>query len=360
MPRAVAVVVAVVLCVGLPLAGETADTLRVCADPDNLPFSSEGPGARGLYVDVAELVAARLGMRTEYTWWRTYFGMRSVRSTLLADRCDVFFGLPQSGFMGRSLTMTPPFLDVGYALIAQDRSGATALKGRRVAVVFGSTPQLTLAARDGVRTVTFRLPEEALDALARGEVDAAFVWGPTAGYYNLTRLGGRYAVVPVAGEGLQWKVAAAVKKGNETLKEGLERALAQLEPEIRRLADGYGFPLTAALDLDATTSGGAEPVAPTSDVVVNPFRGDAEAIAAGRRAFNQHCGHCHGPNAFNPEPSRDLRRLKRRYADETAQVFYGAVAAGRPTKGMPTWGDVLDADTIWKIWAFLETVQLEP
>jgi hypothetical protein len=35
-------------------------------------------------------------------------------------------------------------------------------------------------------------------------------------------------------------------------------------------------------------------------------------------------------------------------------------AAGRPTKGMPTWGDALDADTIWKIWAFLETVQLEP
>ncbi len=238
MPRAVAVVVTLVLCMTLPFAGEAGDTLRVCADPDNLPFSSEGPGARGLYVDVAELVAARLGMRTEYTWWRTYFGMRSVRSTLLADRCDVFFGLPHgSGFMGRSLTLTRPFLDVGYALIAEDRSGATALKGRRVAVVFGTTPQLTLAAREGVRTVTFRLPEEALDALARGEVDAAVVWGPTAGYYNMTRLGGRYAVVPVAGEGLQWKVAA-VKKGNETLKEGLERALAQLEPEIRRLADG--------------------------------------------------------------------------------------------------------------------------
>ena len=41
-------------------------------------------------------------------------------------------------------------------------------------------------------------------------------------------------------------------------------------------------------------------------------------------------------------------------------MFYGAVAAGRPTRGMPTWGDVLDADTIWKIWAFLETVQLDP
>ena len=93
---------------------------------------------------------------------------------------------------------------------------------------------------------------------------------------------------------------------------------------------------------------------------MNPFRGDAEAIAVGRSAFNQRCAHCHGPNAFNPEPSRDLRHLKCRYADETAQVFYGAVAAGRPAKGMPTWGDVLDADTIWKIWAFLETVQLEP
>ena len=29
----------------------------------------------------------------------------------------------------------------------------------------------------------------------------------------------------------------------------------------------------------------------------------------------------------------------------------------RPTKGMPTWGDVLNAEAIGKILAFLESVQ---
>ena len=41
-----------------------------------------------------------------------------------------------------------------------------------------------------LRAATFREPEEALDALARGEVGAAFVWGPVAGYYNKKKLGG--------------------------------------------------------------------------------------------------------------------------------------------------------------------------
>ena len=68
--------------------------LRVCADPDNLPFSSSGGGERGLYVELAELVAARMGAAPEYFWWRSYFGKRTVRNTLLSDQCDAFFGLP--------------------------------------------------------------------------------------------------------------------------------------------------------------------------------------------------------------------------------------------------------------------------
>src|SRR6185503_2822247 len=94
------------------------DVLRVCADPDNLPFSAAAGAARGLYVDLAELVAARLGARTEYAWWHTDYGQRAVRNTLLADRCDVFFGLPDDkAFMGRQVDRTTPFLDVGYAVV---------------------------------------------------------------------------------------------------------------------------------------------------------------------------------------------------------------------------------------------------
>lgn len=321
--------------------------LRVCADPDNLPFSSAAVGERGLYVDLAELVAARLGFRTEYAWWYTFYGKRAVRNTLLADRCDAFFGLPDDAdFMGRNLILTRPFLDVGWAIIAPRHvtfSNVDDLKARRLAVVFRSTPQLLLAVRGGFQTVTFRSDEDALEALGRGEVEAAFVWGPTAGYHNLRKLGGAYRVVPVAGEGLQWRTAVAVRKGSDALRDMIDRALGTLQSEIRQLADRYGFPHGPAIQLAASA----------------PAPGRVEIIAAGRSLFNQHCSHCHSPNAMSPEPSRDLRRLRLRYGAATADVFYATVTRGRPDKGMPPWNN-LDAASLERVWTFLDSVQTEP
>lgn len=369
--RAIAVWLVIAALAGGTTAAEVVPgVLRVCADPENLPFSAASGPTRGFYVDVAEMVAARLGVRTEYEWWHTAYGQRAVRNTLLADRCDVFFGIPDDpSFMGRQLERTAAFLDVGYAVVVPPTfalATLTDLKPLTVAVQFGSPPQLLLATRDGYRMVTFRLVEEAMDALARGEAGAAFVWGPTAGYYNKTRLASAWRVVPVAGAGLQWKTAAAVRKGNAALKERVDRALAELGPDIKRLAeDRYGFPLAAAIDLEPQAS--APPAAPSSHVPphpavapANPFQGRADIIPVGRSVFNQHCSHCHSPNAQSPEPTRDLRRLKRRYGDQRRDVFYATVTAGRPQKGMPPWGEALKADEIWQVWTFLESIQAEP
>jgi ABC-type amino acid transport substrate-binding protein len=355
-PRLRSLAVLAALAAGVVAAGDTEPAtheagagpgvLRVCADPDNLPFSSNAAtGERGVYVEVAELVAGRLGLRTEYAWWHTFYGKRAVRNTLLADRCDAFFGLPHdTDFMGRSLTLSRPFLDVGWAVIAPGPvARVDDLRTRRLAVVFRSTPQLVLAARGGFQTVTFRTDEEALDALARGEVDAAFVWGPTAGYYNVKRLGGRHRVTPVAGEGLQWRAAVAVRKDDTALRDRIDGALDALEPEIRALAARYGFPQGPAIQLAASA----------------PAAERAELIAAGRSLFNQHCSHCHAPNAMSPEPSRDLRRLRMRYGTATPDVFYTTVTRGRPDKGMPPWSH-LDATTLQRMWTFLDSVQTEP
>jgi polar amino acid transport system substrate-binding protein len=347
------------------------EALRVCADPDNLPFSTAAGTERGLYVDVAEMVAARLGVRAEYAWWPTYYGQRAVRNTLLADRCDVFFGLPDDkDFMGRLLDQTSPFLEIGYAIVAPPAltwSSLEDLKRVTIAVQFRSPPQIMLAAREGFRTVTFREVEGAMDALARGEAGAGFLWGPTAGYYNKTRLGGAWRVVPVAGPGLQWQVGAAVRKGDAALKARIESALTSLGPDIRRIADRYGFPQATPVSLDSPAQAAtvAQASAPSSNAAggaphVNPFDGRADVVPLGRATFNQRCSHCHAPNAQSPEPSRDLRRLKRRYGDQRVEVFYTTVTAGRPTKGMPPWGQALTADEIWQVWTFLESVQAEP
>lgn len=335
-----------VVCLA-PAPAVAADVLRVCADPDNLPFSSATPPERGLYVDLAELVAAKMGRTTEYIWWATYYGRRAVRSTLLAERCEAYFGLPNDArYFERSLILTRPFLDVGYAIVTpatQTFRQLDDLMGKRVAVQFGSQPQLFMATRDGFRVTTFKLAEEALDALAKAEVDAAFVWGPVAGYYTQRRLGGAYRVVPVAGHGMEWQVSVGIKKGHEELRVELDAALAQLEPDIRALEKKYGFPGGPRVDLNAK-------VFPAPD----------DMIPKGRSVFNRHCAHCHAPNALSAEPSRDLRRLKRRYGDARSEVFYKTVTDGRPDKGMPPWKEVLGPEDLQSVAVFLESIQTEP
>jgi polar amino acid transport system substrate-binding protein len=343
-------------------ADEPSSTLRVCADPDNLPFSSEGAGERGLLVELAELIAARLGARTEYTWWRTLYGKRAVRNTLLAGRCDAFFGLPHEGDFMPQVALSRPFLDVGWTVVTPTETMFARLddlRGRRVAVVFGSPLQMLLASRGGFDTLTFRDDHEALDALARRAADAAFVWGPTAGYVNARKLGGRYRITPMAGEGLQWKMAIGLRKDSDELRRRLDRALADLAPDIQRLAARYGFPTAAPVDLLAAegpaTSSGAVAMIDVPRPSVGG--GDAAAVAAGRNAFNQHCSHCHSPDAISPEPSRDLRRLRARYGPTTPAVFQVTVLAGRPEKGMPRFNDTLTPDTIRTVWTFLESIQ---
>ena len=92
-------------------------------------------------------------------------------------------------------------------------------------------------------------------------------------------------------------------------------------------------------------------------VPVNPFSGDEEIIAKGRTLFNVHCSHCHGPNAIQGMRKRDLRRLTIKYKDKMTLVFLTTVLNGRVEKGMPPWGGIMEEDTLWTVFSFLETVQ---
>ena len=370
--------VALTASAALPGTAISADTLRVCADPDNLPFSrAEGPD-RGLYVELAELVAGRLGLRSEYAWFLSNYGRRAVRNTLLADRCDAYFGLPDDAeFMGRSVIRTRPFLGVGYAVIGPRPLALSSLddiKGRRVAVQYGTTPQLLLAIRPGFRAVTFKLAEEAMEALTRGEADVAFLWGPIAGYFNKTRLGGAYAIVPIAGEGLQWQAAVGVRKGQDSLKADLDRVLDQLKPEITTLADKYGFPLGRPVNVDGQRGmlrppergAGAIQLVQLQEETTRAPSANASSSTAdglirlGRSLFNQHCSHCHSPNAMSPEPTRDLRRMALRYGARMRETAYATITVGRVDKGMPAWKDLLGEEGIQNVLGFLESVQRQP
>jgi len=111
--------------------------------------------------------------------------------------------------------------------------------------------------------------------------------------------------------------------------------------------------------------GGVGVVAAASDVaagapVKNPYEGDNTRASQGKSLFNQYCSHCHAPNALSPDPPKDLRRLKMRYGETMADVFHFTVTHGRPDKGMPNWQGLLDEQTLWMIFTFLQSVQSQP
>jgi ABC-type amino acid transport substrate-binding protein len=127
----------------------SAEVLRVCSDPDNLPFSkAEGP-ERGLYVELAELVGQRLNSPVEYVWWLSFNQRKALRNTILQDGCDAYFALPADAeYKVRGLEKTHAFLSVSYAVVAPPAlglKGLSDLKGKRIAVLIGSPPHILLA-----------------------------------------------------------------------------------------------------------------------------------------------------------------------------------------------------------------------
>jgi|LauGreDrversion4_2_1035121.scaffolds.fasta_scaffold13507_7 polar amino acid transport system substrate-binding protein len=352
----------------------SADTLRVCSDPDNLPFSkSEGPD-KGLYIELAEKVGQRLGSPVEYVWWLSFNQRRALRNTM--EGCDAYFALPADAeYRVRGLDKSTAFLNLSYALVApkgQSFSGLTDLKGKRVGVLFGSPPQILLASSgDGYSSTTYRSHEQVFAALEKGEIDLALMWGPVAGFENKTQHQSRWQVLPISGESLGGQVAIAVSKEKPQLKDQINKALEELKPEIQQLTLKYGFPTQAPLLLNSAKSKPtylanapaakagkpgfikvANKPAPTEWVVA-----DATApydLAEVRSNFNNKCSHCHAPNGASPVQERDLRKLKVRYGDDWKKVTYDTITKGRIEYGMPVWGGILPEHEIQDILRFLD------
>jgi len=369
--------------------------LRLCADPSNLPFSSDDPAAPGLYLEIGDAIGKALGRPVTHVWYRTYFGKRAVRVTMLAKQCDAMIGLPDSDdFMGPKVVFSKPLFNVGYAIVApKDKAYASLedLKGKRVAVQFETEPQNLVGPRDDMTAVTVLSPEEGVKALADGRADAAFLWGPSAGYLNKTAYDGRFAIAPVEGRALSFPAAIGFAKGSSELRDAVDAALPEVSKQFPALFAKYGFAPQAAgaasspadkpavvekaaTVAQAQSSASAQeqkPIQPAALKASGPPAGDgtgefdvapafsltSQMAAAGKEAFNGTCAHCHGPDAVQSVKKIDLRRLKLRYGDGALNMYWKTVHEGRPSKGMPTWKGVFSDDQFEEIYAYLSTLQ---
>jgi mxaJ protein len=251
---------------GLAAAGP-APTLRVCADPNNLPFSDARRA--GFENRIATVLADELHARLEYTWapeWRGF-----IRKTLGAGRCDLIMGIPVES--DRVLTTRPYYTSTYVFLSRRDRGieihslDDPALRTLRIGIHFigddyaNPPPAHALGRRGIVRNVVgYSLygdhsrpnpPAELVHAVARGDVDVAIVWGPFAGYFG-AREKVPMTIAPVTPAidppGLRFTFAIAVGVGrNDTaLRARLDSALVRRRPEIERILRRYRIPLLPA------------------------------------------------------------------------------------------------------------------
>ena len=237
--------------------------LRVCADPNNLPFSNQQE--EGLENRLARLLARELGARVEYTWWAQRRGF--VRNTLKAGLCDVVMGVPRDYEL--ALT-TRPYYRSSYVFVSREEAGPPVrsfddVRLRRLRIglhVVGDDaaavpPAHALSRRgivDNVRGYSLygdyrqdSPPQDLLRALERGEVDVAVVWGPLAGYFA-KHSQAKLRLAPVAAHAkdahlpFAFDISLGVRRGQDALKRELERALAHRQREVQQLLADYGVP----------------------------------------------------------------------------------------------------------------------
>jgi mxaJ protein len=86
--------------------------LRVCADPNNLPFSNQRE--EGFENRIATIVAAELGETVHYFWQPQRRGF--VRTTLRAGLCDLIVGVPSPY---EPVAVTTPYYRSSYVFVTR-------------------------------------------------------------------------------------------------------------------------------------------------------------------------------------------------------------------------------------------------
>jgi quinoprotein dehydrogenase-associated probable ABC transporter substrate-binding protein len=241
--------------------------LRVCADPNNLPFSNEK--REGFENKIAELLGREMNLPVEYTWWAQRRGF--FRNTLRAGVCDVVIGVPESFELAAT---TAPYYRSTYVFVTRrDRRleikslDDEALKDLKIGVVMigddgtNTPPAHALAARGITKNVVgFMIygdyrepnpPARIVDAVARGEVDVAIVWGPIAGFFAKKEKAA-LKIEPVTPQidlpylPLVYDISVGVRRGEDDLKTQIERILTRRRGEIEKILDAFDVPRAGA------------------------------------------------------------------------------------------------------------------
>ena len=255
--------------------------LRVCNDPDNMPFSNQKE--EGFENKIAQLIAKDWKAKLDYVWYPVRRGYFRILNGMY---CDLIIQAPGGLDMAGT---TQPYYRSGYVFVTR-QDGKLAdieslsdprLKKARIGVTLLPSdeqlpPTMALSHHGVVGNLRGYFgwyndddrPEDIVNAVADDSVDVAIVWGPLAGYFakhskvplKITPLGERDSLADVP---FRYNIGMAVRRSDKELRDSLEKTLKEKAPEIQAILKEYGipmFPVTAA-DGDDDDDGPPKPAA---------------------------------------------------------------------------------------------------
>ena len=258
------VLIVVMACAGVAAAAPTAlekarerGTIVACADPYNLPFSSPDPNTPGFDVDIARDIAAGMGLDIAYHWvdTGTRGGLsRAVRLSINDNKCAFFMGIPDEPDMleeyeEKKLIITRPYLGMGYVLVGKEggRSPQTLAdaKDAKIGVLMFTVADMDLS-REGFRTDPYRVNEENLAALQKGEVDFSLILSSKAGWWLHQNPGSGLAIIEgfTPDPGMEYGLVIAVRRTEQDLQAAINEQLDKLvaSGRIAEIVAKYGVP----------------------------------------------------------------------------------------------------------------------
>jgi mxaJ protein len=238
--------------------------LRVCADPDYMPFSNRA--GQGFENKIAVQVAHELGTTVHYTWasMRGNGGYdQFIHDYLNTGKCDVVINVP---YASENVKTTDPYYISSYVFIYPKSKNypissldSPVLKKLRIGFEADTPAQTGLQMRAlilhskvfDVGDTEGASPVEMLDALRSGQIAVGITWEPAIGYYLQQRP--EVAVVTVPNtralgspEQYSFPMAMGVRLGNTALAARLDTVISRNKPSLTAILTRYGVKLYQA------------------------------------------------------------------------------------------------------------------
>ena len=244
---------------------ENNDEFKVCADPENMPFSNNKQ--EGFEDKIAQVLAQDLGKKLTFTY--AYSRQGFFRNTLGANRCDVVIGTTSDADMMRT---SKPYYRAGHVFVWRKASNynitdwtSPDLRKGFIGVIDHSPATIPMNDNNLIGNARpYRIQRDLnlpssfmIDDLAKGDIDIAIAWGPIGGYFaKQSKVPMVVAPIPEYetenAKGKEyWNISVGVRKKDKERMAMIQAALDRNQAKIIKILDDYGIPHVPVVEGDS-------------------------------------------------------------------------------------------------------------